>query len=139
MVPLLQSGAARLRADGEFARRGARIVAVSPQSPDGSLSTAEANSLGFDVLSDAGSRVAERYGLAFALPAALRDLYIRFGHPLPSFNGTDDWRLPMPGTFVIASSGRIVLARAAVDYRTRLEPAEALAALDELSRVPAAA
>jgi peroxiredoxin len=108
---------------------GARVIAVSPQTPDASLSTAEKNGLAFDVLSDSGSRVAEAYGLAFALPQALRDLYTRFGHPLPAVNGTDDWRLPIPGTFVIAPSGRVLRARADVDYRTRLEPAEALAAL----------
>jgi peroxiredoxin len=113
----------------DLAALGGRVIAVSPQTPDASLSTAEKNGLAFDVLSDRGSRVAEAYGLAFPLPQALRDLSTRFGHPLPAVNGTDDWRLPIPGTFVIAPSGRMLLARADVDYRTRLEPAEALAAL----------
>lgn len=112
----------------EIAAAGASVIAISPQTPDGSLSTAEKNSLAFDVLSDAGSLVAERYGLAFELPDALKALYAKFGHALPEINGADDWELPIPGTFVVAPSGEIVLARADVDYRTRLEPAEALAA-----------
>ena len=113
----------------EIAAAGARVIAVSPQTPDATRDTADANGLGFEVLSDVGSHVAERYGLAFALPQPLRALYTRFGHPLPAVNGTHDWRLPLPGTFVIGTDGRVLLARASVDYRTRLEPADALAAL----------
>ena len=44
---------------------GARLVAISPQSPDESLSTLERAALGFTVLSDPGSRLADRIGIAF--------------------------------------------------------------------------
>jgi len=47
---------------------GARLVAISPQLPDGSLSTAEANELTFDVLSDVGNRVARSFGLVCLCP-----------------------------------------------------------------------
>jgi peroxiredoxin len=36
----------------EIAALGGRIIAISPQLPDGSLATADANKLEFDVLSD---------------------------------------------------------------------------------------
>lgn len=114
----------------EIVLAGASLLAVSPQTPDESLSTAEKNGLAFDVLSDRGSLVAEAYGLAFELPEQLKDLYTEFGHALPAINGTQDWRLPMPGTFVIGRDQRIILSSASVDYRTRLEPTEALAALE---------
>jgi peroxiredoxin len=107
---------------------GVALVAISPQTPDASLSTAERNALAFDVLSDVGSRAAEAFGIAFTLKQELRALYTRLGHPLPEANGTDDWRLPVPATFVIASGGRIVLAHVDADYRRRLEPADALLA-----------
>lgn len=113
----------------EIERAGASLITVSPQTPDESLSTAEKNGLGFDVLSDRGSRVAEAYGLAFVLPDSLKALYTEFGHALPALNGTDDWRLPLPGTFVIGQDRRVLLASASVDYRTRLEPEDALRAL----------
>ena len=38
----------------EMRERGIGLVAISPQTPDASLSTAEKNSLEFDVLSDVG-------------------------------------------------------------------------------------
>lgn len=55
--------------------RGARLVAVSPQIPDESLSLAEKHALDFTVLSDVGSDTAKAYGLAFDLPDALAAVY----------------------------------------------------------------
>lgn len=104
------------------------LIAVSPQTPDQSLSTAEKNQLSFDVLSDVGSQVAQAYKIAFELPEELKQLYTQFGHGLPESNGTSDWQLPIPATFVIAPDRRILLAYVDVDYRNRLEPSEALAA-----------
>ncbi len=106
---------------------GASLIAISPQTPDESLSTVEKNQLSFDVLSDVGSKVAQAYQLAFTLPDELKQLYTQFGHPLPKFNGTADWQLPIPATFVIAPGRQILLAHRDADYRNRLEPAEALA------------
>lgn len=113
---------------------GASLVAISPQTPDASLTTAEKNSLEFDVLSDIGSKVAQASGIAFELPIYLQQLYRDLGHPLPDNNGTEDWQLPIPATFVVAPTGRIVLAHVDVDYRNRLEPVEAIAALKQLSQ-----
>ncbi|MBV8218230.1 MAG: AhpC/TSA family protein, partial [Solirubrobacterales bacterium] len=50
---------------GQLAERGAQLVAISPQTPDHSLSMAEKNELGFQVLSDVGANVIDRYGLRF--------------------------------------------------------------------------
>lgn len=111
---------------------GGSLVAISPQSPDGSLSTAEKNALGFDVASDMGSRVGDAYGLTFRMPADLQALYRERGIVLPDVNGDDDWRLPLPATFVIARDGRVALAHVDVDYRVRLEPEDALACVAAL-------
>ncbi|MBW4510652.1 MAG: AhpC/TSA family protein [Scytonematopsis contorta HA4267-MV1] len=108
---------------------GASLIAVSPQTPDASLSTAEKNSLGFDVLSDIGSTVAQAYGIAFTLPDELKRLYTESGHALPDINGTDDWALPIPATFVINQYQQVILAHIDVDYRNRLEPQEAISIL----------
>jgi peroxiredoxin len=110
---------------------GVSLIAISPQTPDESLSTVEKNQLGFDVLSDVGSKVAQTYNIAFELPEALKQLYTQFGHPLPDVNGTSDWQLPIPATFVIAPNRQILLAQMDVDYRNRLEPSEALAIASE--------
>ncbi|NJR62365.1 MAG: AhpC/TSA family protein [Cyanobacteria bacterium CRU_2_1] len=113
---------------------GASLIAISPQTPDASLSTAEKNDLAFDVLSDVGSEVAQAYGIAFELPDELKALYTELGHALPDSNGTEDWKLPVPATFVIDQNQQIVLAHIDVDYRNRLEPMEAIAAVEHLTR-----
>ncbi len=112
-----------------LAARGARLVAISPEAPDNTLSTAERNALGFPVLSDRDGAAMRAFGLAYALPAPLQALYTQFGHGLDVVNGPADWSLPMPGTFAIDAAGRIVFAHAEADYRRRAEPASVLAAL----------
>lgn len=118
----------------EMQRLGAKLVAISPQTPDESLSTAEKNELAFAVLSDIGSETAKAFGIAFDLAEELRPIYTRLEHPLPEKNGVDSWVLPIPATYVIDTDGTIVLAFVDVDYRNRLEPSEILAALQALQR-----
>ena len=118
----------------EIHRFGGEIVAISPQTPDASLSTAEKNALAFPVLSDAGSLVAKAFGIAFELPEYLRPIYRSSGHALPDKNGDNSWVLPIPATYVIDRDGVIGLAFLDVDYRNRLEPAEILAALEGMAR-----
>ena len=121
------------RALPELNSLGASLIAISPQSPDESLSTSEKNQLEFAVLSDADSRTAKAFGIAFDLAEELRPIYRRFGHALPDKNGVDSWVLPIPATFIIAQDGIVALAFVDVDYRHRLDPAEILTALQTLS------
>jgi len=113
--------------------RGARLVAVSPQVPDESLSLADKHELTFDVLSDVGSEVAKRYGIAFDLSAELAALYGRLGFDLQRVNGGNARTLPLPATFVIGRDGVIRWAFVDTDYVRRAEPDEILAALDRLA------
>jgi len=112
----------------ELRTQGVTLLAISPQTPDASLSTAEKNALAFDVLSDQGNEAARAFGIVFSLPNELRTLYTEVGHPLPELNGDQSWTLPVPATFVVGSDGFIKLAHVELDYRLRLEPATALAA-----------
>jgi peroxiredoxin len=118
----------------DITRLGAKLVAVSPQTPDESLSTAEKNELAFSVLSDVGSATAKSFGIAYDLAEELRPIYARFSHALPEKNGDESWMLPIPATYVIDRDGTIALAFVDVDYRNRLEPAEILSALQFLSK-----
>jgi len=106
----------------EMTALGARLVAISPQLPDSSLSTVETNELTFDVLSDVSNNVARNFGLAWSLPEELRAALRSNNKALPGINGDDSWELPVPATYVIARDGAVVLAAIDVDYRNRLEP-----------------
>jgi len=120
------------RALGEITALGGKLVAISPQLPDGSLTTAETNKLTFDVLSDVGNYVARSFGLVYALPDELRAALTSNNKALPGINGDDSWELPLPATYVIAPDRKIALAEIELDYRERLEPEAIVAALRSL-------
>jgi peroxiredoxin len=117
----------------ELAAVGAQLIAVSPESPDNSLSTQEKNELAFSVVSDRGGKIAGEYRLAFRLSPEMEAIYRARGRDLGEWNG-GDWTLPVPGTFVIGADGRIALAHVDADYRTRLEPEAAIAAARQAAR-----
>lgn len=116
----------------EIEALGATLVAVSPQTPDASLSTAEKNELAFEVLSDAGNQFARACGLVFTLAKELQPIYAGFGIDVPAHNGDDTFELPLPATYVVAQDGTIAYAFVDADYTQRLEPAEIITALQTL-------
>ena len=111
---------------------GASMVAISPQVPDESLTTAQKNELSFPALSDVGNVVARRFGLVFTLSEHLRPIYTKLGANLPKFNGSDTFELPVPGTFVVDRSRVIRAAHVNADYKQRMEPERILEVLGEL-------
>ncbi|MEU7028296.1 peroxiredoxin-like family protein [Streptomyces sp. NPDC046275] len=113
--------------------RGARLVAVSPQVPDASLSLTEKHALAFDVLSDLGSDTAKAYGLAFDLSDELAAVYERLGFDLQHVNGGHPRTLPLPATYVLDPEGTVRWAFVRTDYTLRAEPTDILTALDALT------
>ena len=112
-----------------FRDLGANLVAISPQTPVNSRKSVRQNELDFPILSDAGNTVAAAFGLRFALPDYLVELYKGLKNDLPSFNGDPSWTLPMPGRFVIGQDGIIRYAEVNPDYTRRPEPEDMLPAV----------
>lgn len=111
---------------------GARLVCITPETPDNSLSVVEKNDLTFDVLFDEGNVVAERYGLVFSLSEKLKETYRSFGIHLDKQNGDGTWALPIPATYVVRQDGTVVYHLADADYTVRLEPEKVVEALKAL-------
>ncbi|MGD9785617.1 MAG: peroxiredoxin-like family protein [Hyphomicrobiaceae bacterium] len=118
--------------------RGASLVAISPQTGANSRKSVRDNRLTFPILSDTMSKVADAFGIRFALPGDLVDLYKSFKNDLPAFNDNPSWVLPMPARFVIGTDGIIAYAEINPDYTRRPEPAELLPTLDALRRAAVA-
>jgi len=110
----------------------ATLVAITPEKPDNSLSTAEKNALAFDVCSDLDLSVARAYGLVFELYDELKPVYLAIAKDLSEWNASGTWELPIPATYVIDQRGKIRLAYVDANYATRLEPAAILDALRHL-------
>jgi peroxiredoxin len=109
---------------------GASLVAISPEKPDDSLSTAEKNALTFEVLSDVGHRAGRAFGLVYEFSDELRGVYQGFGLDIPAKNGTPgEWALPVSATYVIDTNGTIIYAYTDADYRDRADPEDVLKVL----------
>ncbi|TGX49207.1 AhpC/TSA family protein [Sphingomonas gei] len=116
----------------EIEARGASLVAISPQTPANSRKSQRDNKLGFPILSDARASVADDFGLRFALPDDLIEVYQQFGNDLPKINDDPAWVLPMPARYVIGTDGVIAYAEVNPDYTRRPDPTELLPVLDSL-------
>ncbi|MFA6984664.1 MAG: peroxiredoxin-like family protein [Arenimonas sp.] len=114
--------------------RGASLVAISPQTPDASLTTQMKHDLKFPVLSDAGNKIARKFGLVFTLDDGLKKIYDAFGIDLLAHNGDGSLELPVPATYLIGSDGVVLASYVNLDYRERLEPEVAIGWLDGKGR-----
>jgi len=113
---------------------GATLVAISPEVPDESLTESEINNMDFIVLSDQDAKVASNYGVAWEVPDFLIDhMRVDRNLDLKKINNGNSSVLPIPATFIIGQDGLVKWNYINVDYRTRSEPEEIIAALKKLS------
>ena len=112
---------------------GARLVAISPQSPDESLSTVEKAALEFTVLSDPGSRLADRIGIAFEQADDVLAAQRKLGLDLSKVNAEGAVRLPRPTVLVVDQEHTVRFVDVQPDYTARTEVADIIAALSELT------
>ncbi len=110
---------------------GADLLAITPQPADTCSAVAERDLLAFPMLSDFGNQVADQYGVAYELAPVLQKVYRRLGHDLPRLNKTDDWRVPLPATFIIGPDGHVLTASVEPVAHRRLDPAEVVRVLQE--------
>jgi peroxiredoxin len=113
--------------------KGANLLALTPELPDKSMSTAEKHQLQFEVLSDVGNKVAKEYGIVFKLTDAVAASYQK-GFDLHGYNGDESDELPLAATYVIDQNGSIVYTFLDAEYRNRAEAKDILAALDAIQK-----
>lgn len=116
----------------DIARLGVSLVAVSPYTDGTSAGRERDGNPAFPILTDPGGSVALRYRIAFTIPQPYRAAYLELGLPKPMATGPNAWRMPIPATYIIDTSGRIVLCYLDPDHTTRLEPAQIIRALRRL-------
>ena len=109
--------------------RGATLAAISPQTPDQSLSTAEKAALTFEVLSDPGSRLARRIGIAFEQAEEVLAAQRKLGLDLAQVNEERSTELPMPTVLIVDPDRTVRFVEVHPDYTTRTEVADIIDAL----------
>lgn len=113
--------------------RGIELIAVSPQKPDGSLSTQEANELSFSVVSDPGNQLARALGILTRPTPDAQAAQRGLGLDLPQVNADGTPSIPMPTTLVVDAEGIVRWIDVHADYTTRSEVADIEAALADLA------
>ena len=116
----------------EIEAAGARLIGMSPETPEHAQDTAAQNNIGIEILSDAGNVVSEKMGLVFSLAEELRPIYLGAGLDIPAHNGDDTFLLPVPATYIIGLDGIIKFDFVNADYTQRLEPQDIVAILKEI-------
>ena len=124
----------------ELRSLGALFVAISPQTRRQNDFTIQQHELPFPILSDEGAAVAEKFGVAYSVPAEHRRYYQGILVNIPYVNSgatyvnatESSWRLPLPAVFVVGQDHTIAYAEAHADFRVRPEPADVLAAVEAL-------
>ncbi|MBW0447701.1 AhpC/TSA family protein [bacterium M00.F.Ca.ET.228.01.1.1] len=110
---------------------GANVVAISPQTQVNSRKSVRTNQLGFPVLSDVNGQTAADFGLRFALPDYLVELYKNLKNDLPAFNNDPGWTLPMPARYVIGQDGIVLYSEVNPDYTRRPDPSDMFPVLEK--------
>jgi peroxiredoxin len=125
----------------ELRKRGALFIAISPQTTRQNNFTLQQHNLPYPLLSDPAAAIAEKFGIAYTIPPEHRRYFqsilinIPFNNAGLSYHNATEasWRLPLPAVYVIAPTNTIVFSEAHADFRVRPEPADILAALDQLN------
>jgi peroxiredoxin len=108
--------------------RGATLIAISADTPDGSLTWHE---ISYDVLADPNYTVARQLGIMAMPPTDAAATHTwRAALGAPPVGPSEDPGLPLPATVLVDAAGLIRWIDVHPDHVTRTEPAAIIRALD---------
>jgi peroxiredoxin len=113
--------------------RDVELIAISPQKPDGSMTSAQSNELTYSVASDPGSQIATALGILTEPSADSIAAQAKLGLNLTEVNADGGTALPMPTVVVVDAAGIIRWIDVHPNYTTRSEVPDILAAVDAVS------
>ena len=112
--------------------RGIKLVAISPQKPDASLTMQQKHELGFTVVSDPANAVAGGLGLIMQPSDAARAAQLQLGLDLTNVNADSTATLPTPAIVILDASHTVRWIEVHPGHRTHTEPQQVIDALDHL-------
>jgi peroxiredoxin len=110
----------------------ARLVAISPETPDASLSTQEKAELTHTVLSDTGAQLASALGITFDPSEEGLAVQRTLGVDIRTTRADGGTRLPMPTVLIVDPKQIARFVDIHPDYTGRTEVSEIVAALQTL-------
>jgi len=110
----------------------ARLVAISPETPDASLTTQEKAGLAYTVLSDAGGELASSLGITFEPSEEGLAAQRKLGVDIRDTRADAATALPMPTVLIVDGDHVVRFVDIRPDYTGRTEVSEILDALQAL-------
>jgi len=101
--------------------RDYRILAISPDTPEGTQKGTQPLELGYRLLADIGMEAIIAMGLAFELDDATVEKYHEYKIPLRSPPGSSASVLPVPAVYLLDAAGQVTFAHSDPDYKVRLD------------------
>lgn len=109
--------------------QGVKLIAVSPQRPEGSEAMVQAGELNFEVLSDPANRLAARLGIVTEPSLEARGAHTELGFAVSDNNADGTAGIPFPTVLVVNAARTVTFADVHTDYTRRTEVQEILEAV----------
>jgi peroxiredoxin len=117
------------QAQDEIAGEGGQIAAIMPDQQHFTAELKTQSHANFPILSDVDNGYAMLLNLAFWVGPEMLALMTGSGWDPSQSQGTENWLLPIPATFVVGSDGEVKARFVDPDYRKRMEVEDLIAAL----------
>jgi peroxiredoxin len=117
------------RAEKEVAAENRHIAAIVPDRQKFAVWLRSEANAPFPVLTDMDNGYAMNLDLAFYVGDELKHMMVSMGWDPSVSQGTDNWMLPIPATFIVGTDGIIHARFIDPDYRMRMAIEDLLAAL----------
>lgn len=109
--------------------RGVQLVAISPQTPEASELAIANGDLEYVVLSDPANKLITELGILTEPTSDARAAHTDLGFDVADSNADATGNIPFPTVLIVDADRRITFADVHVDYTTRTEVSEIIAAL----------
>ena len=101
-------------------QKGATLIAITPESPEGIKKTIEKTGASFPIISDVDMKLSKAYQVSFEVDEKTRNRYKSFGTDLSQINQQKgSVFLPVPAVYVINRDGSVVYRFFDADYKKR--------------------
>jgi len=117
------------RAEEEIAPERRHVAAIVPDRQKFAMWLKSDAKAPFPILTDMDNGYAMTLGLAFYVGDELKQMMVSSRWDPAVSQGTDNWMLPIPATFIVGTDGIVRGRFVDPDYRTRMAIEEMLAAL----------
>jgi peroxiredoxin len=109
--------------------KGAYVIGVTPETSENIGKTIDKTHASFSIIQDSGYKIMKAYDVNYKVDDTMNAKLKHYGVDLEKNNGNTDHVLPVPATYVIDQSGKIIFVQFDKDYTKRASIGSILNAL----------